>query len=91
MHVNKGSSQGEQLWYTPPRHVYTAKLTCSIVSVDACTDATGWFMTAAAAAWAAALAALAAAAAAVDSTSPPSGKAGGIGDPASECECEVNV
>ena len=53
-----------------------------MVSVDACTEAVGWFMTAAAAAWAAALAALAAAAAAVDSCSPDRGNAGGMGDPA---------
>lgn len=44
-----------------------ANHTCSIVPVEACTDATGWFITAAAAACAAALAALAAAAAALDS------------------------
>ena len=61
---------------------YAELLTCSMVSVDACTEATGWFMTAAAAAWAAALAALAAAAAALDATSPPRGMVGGMTDPA---------
>lgn len=59
-------------------------LTCSIVSVEACTEATGWFMTAAAAAWAAALAALAAAAAALDATSPPRGMVGGMVAPATQ-------
>ena len=53
-----------------------------MVSVDACTEATGWFMTAAAAAWAAALAALAAAAAALDAASPPRGMVGGMVAPA---------